>query len=126
MHLTTRTIGEIGNIRSRMLYWASPQNAQDITLNTRTQNFEGVVITDMWKPYATMCASSRAIRKFIRNPRHTFEKVFDFPNSCIRVVRVRCRKTERLFSDHVNVGNDSGVIAWLNATNGFKTCQPNS
>jgi hypothetical protein len=35
-------------------------------------------------------------------------------------------KTERLFSDHVNVGNDSGVIAWLNATNGFKTCQPNS
>jgi hypothetical protein len=68
MNLTTRTIGEIGNVGSRVIPWATPQNAQDIALNTRTQNFEGVVITDMWKSHATMCAGNRADRKFIPNP----------------------------------------------------------
>ena len=56
MNLTTRTLGEIGNVGSRVLPWAAPQNAQDITLNTRAQNFERVVITDMWKSPTTMCA----------------------------------------------------------------------
>lgn len=56
MDLTTRTIGEIGNVGSRMLHWAAPQNAQDITLNTMAQDFEGVVITDMWKSHTTMRA----------------------------------------------------------------------
>ena len=56
MNLTTRTLGEIGNVGSRVLPWAAPQNAQDITLDTRAQNFEGVVITDMWKSHTTMCA----------------------------------------------------------------------
>jgi hypothetical protein len=126
MHLTTRTIGEIGNVGSRMLRWAAPQNAQDITLNSRAQNFEGVVITDMWKPHTTMCARSRAVRKFIHNPQPTFEKVFVFPNTFVRVVRVRCSKNRTLFCDHADVSNDCCVIAWLNATNGVKTCEPNS
>ena len=56
MNLTTRTIGETGNVGSRILYGAAPQNAQDIALNTRAQNFEGVVITDMRKSPAPMCA----------------------------------------------------------------------
>jgi hypothetical protein len=126
MHLTARAIGEISNVGSRMLHWAAPQNAQHITLNARAQDFEGVVIADMWKPHATMCARRRAVRKFIRNPRPTFKKVFDFPNTSVEVVRLRCRKNRTLFSDHVNVCDDSGVIAWLNATDGLNTCKPNS
>ena len=126
MHLTSRTIGEIGNIGSRMLHWAAPQNAQHITLNTRAQNFEGVVIADMWKPHATMCARSRSVRKFIRNPRPTFKKVFDFPNTCREVVRLRCRKNRTLFSDHADIGNNCGVIARLNSADGIYACKPNS
>ena len=56
MNLTTRTLGEIGNVGSRVLPGATPQNAQDIAFNTRAQNFEGVVITDMRKPHAPMWA----------------------------------------------------------------------
>jgi hypothetical protein len=89
MNLTTGTLSEIGNIGSRMLHRAAPQNAQDITLHTRAQDFEGVVITDMWKSHTTMCTRSRAIRKFIRNPPATFEKVFVFPNTYVAVARVR-------------------------------------
>jgi len=56
MNLTTRTISEIGNVGSRVLSWTAPQNAQDIALDTRAQNFKGVVITDMWKSHTSMCA----------------------------------------------------------------------
>ncbi len=56
MNLTTGTIGETGDVGSRVIPWATAQNAQDIALNTRTQNFEGVVVTDMWKSHTTMCA----------------------------------------------------------------------
>jgi len=56
MNLTTGTISETGDVGSRMFPWAATQNAQDITLNSRAENFEGVVITDMRKSHAPMCA----------------------------------------------------------------------
>ena len=60
----------------------------------------------------------------IRDP--LSKKVFDFSNTCVEVVRLRCRKNRTLFRNHANVGNDSGMIAWLNATNGINSCKPNS
>ena len=36
------------------------------------------------------------------------------------------RAGARLFRNHADVGNDGGVITWLNTADGFKTCKPNS
>ena len=55
MNLTTRTLGEIGNVGSRVLPGAAPQNAQDITFDTWAHDYEGVVITDMRESHTTMC-----------------------------------------------------------------------
>jgi hypothetical protein len=52
--------------------------------------------------------------------------VFDFPNTSVAVVRLRYRKNRTLFSDHVNVSDDSGVIARLNSADGIYACKPNS